>query len=164
MGFIYTGDSIADFIPQLTFQTALVQREKVIEQTKNFCLKSQSIQASLRGYSDPVVYSIYTGFGYNQTRKFDIGKIQYGHSIYVGGDLSIVLSPKITLDLGAEQRFQTEQKINGYQNSELRSIPTLSLGSTYSINQDTAVSVSASMGGSSAAPDAIFGLTLWKKF
>lgn len=164
LGFIYTGDSIADFIPQLTFQTALVQREKVIEQTKNFYLKSQSIQASLRGYSDPVVYSIYTGFGYNQTRKFDIGKIQYGHSIYVGGDLSIVLSPKITLDLGAEQRFQTEQKINGYQNSELRSIPTLSLGSTYSINQDTAVSVSASMGGSSAAPDAIFGLTLWKKF
>lgn len=59
----------------------------------------------------------------------------------MGGDLSIILSPKITLDLGAEQRFQTEQKINGYQNSEVRSIPTLSLGSTYSINSDTAVSV-----------------------
>lgn len=56
------------------------------------------------------------------------------YSIYVGGDLSIILSPKITLDLGAEQRFQMKQKINGYQNSEVRSIPTLSLGSTYSIN------------------------------
>lgn len=151
-------------MPQIKFQTAIVQREKTVLQTKNFYLKSQSIQASLRGYSDPVVYSIYTGFGYNQTRKFDIGKIQYGHSIYVGGDLSIVLSPKITLDLGAEQRFQTEQKINGLKNSEIRSIPTISAGSTYSINQDTAISVSASMGGSSAAPDAIFGLTLWKKF
>ncbi|MBD5166070.1 MAG: nucleoid-structuring protein H-NS [Helicobacter sp.] len=78
--------------------------------------------------------------------------------------MSIILSPKITLDLGAEQRFQTEQKINGYQNSELRSIPTLSVGSTYSVNSDTAVSVSASFGGSSAAPDAIFGVSLWKKF
>ncbi|EOB4630658.1 hypothetical protein ACGLOW_000704 [Campylobacter upsaliensis] len=141
LGFIYTGESFADFIPQITFQTALVQREKAINNTKNFYLKSQNLQASLRGYSDPVVYSI-----------------------YVGGDLSIVLSPKITLDLGAEQRFQTEQKINGYQNSETRSIPTLSLGSTYSINADTAVSVNANFGGSSAAPDSVFGLSLWKKF
>lgn len=164
LGFIYTADSIADFIPQITFQTALVQREKVINQTKNFYLKSQNIQASLRGYSDPVVYSIYTGFGYNQSRKFKIAKIEYGNSIYIGGDLSIILSPKITLDLGAEQRFQTKQKINGYQNSELRSIPTLSLGSTYSLNSTTAISVNANFGGSSAAPDALFGLSLWKKF
>lgn len=111
-----------------------------------------------------MVYSIYTGFGYNQSRKFKTLKIEYGNSIYVGGDLSIILSPKITLDLGAEQRFQTEQKINGYQNSEVRSIPTLSLGSTYSINSDTAVSVNASFGGSSASPDSIFGISLWKKF
>ncbi|EAI2045188.1 hypothetical protein EYU43_05795 [Campylobacter upsaliensis] len=164
LGFIYTGESFADFIPQITFQTALVQREKAINNTKNFYLKSQNLQASLRGYSDPVVYSIYSGFGYNQARKFKTLKIEYGHSIYVGGDLSIVLSPKITLDLGAEQRFQTEQKINGYQNSETRSIPTFSLGSTYSINADTAVSVNANFGGSSAAPDSVFGLSLWKKF
>ncbi|MCE7214409.1 hypothetical protein LZW50_05800, partial [Campylobacter coli] len=164
LGFIYTGDSIADLIPQITFQTAVVQREKASNQTKNFYLKSQSLQASLRGYSDPVVYSIYTGFGYNQSRKFKTLKIEYGNSIYVGGDLSIILSPKITLDLGAEQRFQMKQKINGYQNSEVRSIPTLSLGSTYSINSDTAVSVNASFGGSSASPDSIFGISLWKKF
>lgn len=162
LGFIYTGESFADFIPQITFQTALVQREKAINNTKNFYLKSQNLQASLRGYSDPVVYSIYSGFRYNQARKFKALKIEYGHSIYVG--ISIVLSPKITLDLGAEQRFQTEQKINGYQNSETRSIPTLSLGSTYSINADTAVSVNANFGGSSAAPDSVFGLSLWKKF
>lgn len=60
LGFIYTGDSIADLIPQITFQAAVVQREKAVNQTKNFYLKSQSLQASLRGYSDPVVYSIYT--------------------------------------------------------------------------------------------------------
>lgn len=82
----------------------------------------------------------------------------------MGGDLSIILSPKITLDLGAEQRFQTEQKINGYQNSKVHSIPTLSLGSTYSINLDNAVFVNASFRGSSSAPDVIFGINLWKKF
>ncbi|MBZ7933669.1 hypothetical protein [Campylobacter molothri] len=164
LGFIYTGDSIADFVPQIKFQTAIIQREKTVFQTKNFYFQSQNLEASLRGYSDPVVYSIYTGFGYNAKRKFKIANIEYGHSIYIGGNLSIILSPKITLDLGAEQRFQTEQKINGIKNSEIRSIPTISAGSTYSINSDTAVSVSASLGGSSAAPDAIFGLSLWKKF
>ena len=119
---------------------------------------------ALRGYSDPVVYSAYAGVGYNQGRKFKMGKIDYGNSIYIGGNLSIILSPKITLDLGVEQRFQTERKINENQSSELRSIPTLSLGSTYSINATTAISVSGNFGGSSAAPDAIFGFSLWKKF
>ncbi len=164
IGFIYTGESIANFVPQIKFQTAIIQREKTVLQTKNFYFQSQNLEANLRGYSDPVVYSIYTGFGYNAQRKFKIAKIEYGNSIYFGGNLSIILSPKITLDLGAEQRFQTEQKINGVKNSEIRSIPTISGGSTYSINQDTAVSVSASLGGSSAAPDAIFGINLWKKF
>ncbi len=164
LGFIYTGKSIADFIPQITFQTAIIQRESSATENKSFYLKSQSLQATLRGYSDPVVYSIYSGLGYNAKRKFKIGKIDYGHSLYIGGDLSIILSPKITLDLGAEQRFQTKQKINGNQTSNIRSIPTFSVGSTYSLNQDTAISVNANFGGSSAAPDAIFGLTLWKKF
>lgn len=40
----------------------------------------------------------------------------------------------------------------------------LSIGSTYSINSDTAVSVNASFGGSSASPDSIFGISLWRKF
>jgi len=131
LGFIYTGQSIADFIPQITFQTALIQREKVLSENKTFYLRSQSIQASLRGYSDPVVYSIYMGFGFNNERKFKTLKVWYGNTLYFGGDLSIILSPKITLDLGAEQRFQSKQKINSHQNSELRSIPTLNLGSTY---------------------------------
>lgn len=165
LGFIYTGKSIADFIPQITFQTAIIQRESsATEDKKSFYLKSQSLQATLRGYSDPVVYSIYSGLGYNAKREFKIGKIDYGHSLYIGGDLSIILSPKITLDLGAEQRFQTKQKINGNQTSNIRSIPTFSVGSTYSLNATTAISVNANFGGSSAAPDAIFGLTLWKKF
>ncbi len=34
--FFYTGDSIADLIPQITFQAAVVQREKAVNQTKTF--------------------------------------------------------------------------------------------------------------------------------
>lgn len=160
LGFIYTGASFADFVPQISLQGSVISREKVIDELKTFYVNSYSLQVSLRGYSDPVVFSFYAGFSYNLDRQFEFMKIRYGNSFYVGGDLSIVLSPKITLDLGAEQRFQSPQKINGEQNSELRSIPTLSLGSTYSINADTAVSVNASFGGSSASPDSIFGLSL----
>ncbi|MCX2683872.1 hypothetical protein OQH60_08370, partial [Campylobacter sp. MIT 21-1685] len=164
LGFIYTAEAIADFVPQITFQTALVHREKAINENTNFYFKSQNLQGALRGYNDPVVYGIYVGVNYNQKRNFSFAKIEYGNSFYLGGDLSIILSPKITLDLGAEQRFQTEQKINGNQNSQLRSIPTISLGSTYSLNSSTAISVNSSFGGSSAAPDALFGISLWKKF
>lgn len=57
-----------------------------------------------------MVYSIYTGFGYNQSRKFKTLKIEYGNSIYLDGDLSIILSPKITIDLGAEQKISNRAK------------------------------------------------------
>lgn len=164
LGFIYTADSIVDLIPQFTFQTAILQHEKAINEDKSFYFHSQSLQATLRGYSDPVVYGVYAGVGYNAKRKFSFAKVDYGDSFYVGGDMSVILSPKITLDLGIEQRFQTEQKINGVQNSDLRSIPTYGVGSTYSVNANTAVSINANFGGSSAAPDAIFGISLWKKF
>ncbi|MDE6978807.1 MAG: hypothetical protein K2O85_04495 [Helicobacter sp.] len=163
-GFLYSFDSIGDMIPQISLQTSAVQKEKMNEERKNFYFQSQSLQLALRGYSDPVVYSIYLGAGYNQSRKFALGKVDYGSSLSMGGNLSIVLSPKITLDLGAEQRFQTAQKVNGNTNSQMQSIPTMSAGSTYSINSDTSIAFSASLGGSSAAPDAIFGISLWKKF
>ena len=164
LGFIYTGASFADFVPQISLQSSIISREKVIDELKTFYVNSYSLQMSLRGYSDPVVYSLFVGFSYNLDRQFEFMKIRYGNSLFVGGDLSIVLSPKITLDLGAEQRLQSPQRINGAQNSEFRSIPTLNVGSTYSINADTALSASASFGGSSASPDAVFGLSLWKKF
>lgn len=163
-GLNYKGDSIGDILPQITFQAALYQKERVLEEKKNFYLKSYSLKGSLRGYSDPVIWSIYASIGYNAPRKFNYAKINYGNILSFGGDMSIALSPKITLDLGAEQRFQTEQKVNGVKNSNLRSIPTYSIGSTYSLNEDTSISFSTTLGGSSAAPDSIFGFSLWKKF
>lgn len=105
LGFIYTGASFADFVPQISLQGSVISREKVIDELKTFYVNSYSLQVSLRGYSDPVVFSFYAGFSYNLDRQFEFMKIRYGNSLFVGGDLSIVLSPKITLDLGAEQRF-----------------------------------------------------------
>jgi hmcD domain protein len=164
LGLNYRADSINELVPTITFQTAIIQRETAVGKSQNFYFKSYSLKGTLRGYSDPVVYSIYSGIGYNQPRNFKFAKIQHGHSLYFGGDLSIILSPKITLDLGIEQRFQTASKVNGRKTNNIRSIPTYNVGSTYSINDDTSITFSATLGGSSAAPDSIFGISLWKKF
>ncbi len=81
-----------------TRQTAIIQNEKAVDESKNL----HNIGVTLRDYCDPVVFSIYSGFGYNAKRGFNIAKIDYGQVVCFGGNLSIVLSPKITLDLGAE--------------------------------------------------------------
>ncbi|MGP1450650.1 MAG: hypothetical protein ACTTJS_05955 [Wolinella sp.] len=99
---------------------------------------------------------MYTDVGYNRARKFNFVKLEYGNSLYFGDDLSIVLSPKITLDLGIEQRFQASNKIIGKNMTNVRSIPTYNIGSTCSINNDASVSFSKSMGGGSIAPDSVF--------
>lgn len=60
--------------------------------------------------------------------------------------------------------YASAQKINDYKNTNVRSLPTYSVGATYSIDSDTALGINSNFGGSSAAPDAVFGMTLWKKF
>lgn len=164
IGFIYTGDSIGSLIPQISLQSAIIQKEEAADEQKNFYVKSQNLEVKFKGYSDPAIYSVFLGYGYNQKRKFNIAQIKYGDSVYFGGYLSIVLSPKITLDIGVKQGFQTEQKINGVKSTNLRSIPTINFGSTYSFDIDTALSFGASFGGGSQAPDSIFGISLWQKF
>lgn len=144
--------------------SAIYQKERAKFKDKELNFKSHSLKFSLKGYSDPVVYSLNFGGSCNAKRNFSFATIEYGNSVYFGGDLSIVLSPKITLDLGAQQRFQGEQKVNGKKVTNVRSIPTYDVGSTYSINSDTSFTFSATFGGSSAAPDSIFGISLWQKF
>ncbi|OCR98896.1 hypothetical protein A9K75_09440 [Campylobacter fetus subsp. testudinum] len=164
VGFNYRADKVGDLVPMITFQTAAYQKERANHESKNFNFKSYSLKGTLKGYTDPVIYSIYTGLGYNMARNFNFAKLKYGNTIFLGGDLSVVLSPKITLDVGIEQRFQSGNKIDGKKTTNIRSIPTYNVGSTYSIDDDTAISVSANFGGSSAAPDSVFGLSIWQKF
>ncbi|BCX78644.1 hypothetical protein [Campylobacter sp. 19-13652] len=164
LGVNYRGDRIGELVPMLTAQAALYQKERALRESKNFYLKSYSLKASLKGYSDPAIYSLYAGFGYNAKRKFSFASVKYGNTFFFGGDLSVILSPKITLDLGIEQRLQTASKTGGRKTSSLRSIPTYSVGSTYSLSDDTSISFNASLGGGSAAPDSVFSFSLWQKF
>ena len=103
-GLVYTGSSFYDLVPQISLQGSIISREKVIDELKSFYVSSYSLQTSLRGYSDPVVHSLHIAFSYNLDRQFEFIKIRYGNSFYVGGDLSIVLAYKITLNLGKVSR------------------------------------------------------------
>lgn len=165
IGGIYTGDTIGGiFVPQVTLQGGVIQREEHFDEAKNFIFKSFSAQFALKNYSDPVISSLYIGGVYNMDRNFNYGKLEYGNSFYFGFDMSIILSPKISLDVGLEQRYQSGSKFEGRKTSNSYSIPTFSLGATYSLNSDTAISVSGTAGGSSSAPDSVFTISLWKKF
>ncbi|PZT48931.1 hypothetical protein B6S12_01145 [Helicobacter valdiviensis] len=165
IGGIYTADTIMDmFVPQITLQAGVIQQEEHFDEEKNFMFKSYSAQFSLRNYSDPVISSLYIGSVYNADRKFDYGKLEYGNSFYFGFDMSVILSPKISLDAGLEQRYQTASKFESIKTSNSYSIPTFSLGATYSLDSDTSVSISGTAGGSSSAPDSVFTFSLWKKF
>ena len=164
IGLMYSAPKVFDFVPQITVQTSIIEREKILDEKKNFYVHSQSFKASLRSYSDPIVYSVYASFDHNKQRKFDGGRIMYGNGISVGADASLILSPKFSFDVGLEQRIQTPQKVDGYQTTGWRSIPTLSLGMTYSLNSTSAFSISGMAGGSSSAPDSVFGISFWKKF
>ncbi|WP_233704082.1 hypothetical protein [Helicobacter mesocricetorum] len=165
VGGIYTGSSLwSIFVPQVTLQSGILQREKHFDERKSFIFKSFSAQFALRNYSDPIVSSVYIGGVYNADRKFNYGKLKYGNNINFGLDMSIVLSPKVSLDVGLQQRFQTASAFEGRKTSNSYSIPTFSLGATYSLNSDTAISVSGTAGGSSSAPDSVFTISFWKKF
>lgn len=105
IGGIYTGDSIGDmFIPQVTLQGGVIQREEHFDEAKNFAFKSFSAQLAFKNYSNPVISSLYIGGVYNADRNFNYGKLEYGNSFYFGLDMSIILSPKISLDVELEQR------------------------------------------------------------
>lgn len=164
LGGIYTASSLGAIIPQITIRTAILQNEEQFAQKKSFYFQSYSAQFALKTYSDPIIAQIYLGYLYNNTRKFDYGRLEYGNSIFFGFSGSIILSPKISLDLQVEQRHQSPIKFENRQVSVSRSLPTFEIGGTYSINTDTSVSLSASIGGSSSAPDSVFSVSLWRKF
>ena len=87
-----------------------------------------------------------------------------GNQIFFGLDMSIILSPKVSLDIGLDQRYQMEAKTDGAKVSNSKSMPTMALGATYVLTPKASVSISGSAGGSSDAPDSIFSVSLWQKF
>ena len=164
MGGVYSFDMVGDFKPQLTAQLSTFQRQRYIEESKSFYFDSMSLKLAFRNFSDPVISNLYIGTVQSGTRSFATKKVDNGNSYFVGFDMSIVLSPKISLELGVEERYQTQSKVNGVKYANSLSLPTMSIGATYSLNPKASLIVSGSSGGSSRSPDSIMSVSLWKKF
>ena len=75
--------------------------------------------------------------------------------------MSIILSPKVSLDIALDQRYQMESKTDGYKVSNSKSIPTMSLGATYVLTPKTSLSISGSAGGSLGGPESNFSFLVW---
>lgn len=164
IGGTYSFDTIGDFKPYLTLQASLYQKERFLESTKDAFANSYSSKLAFRNYSDPVISTLYVGAIYNAAQEIGGYKVDNGNVFLAGLDFSIILSPKIALDLGTEQRYQTETKIDGVAYSNASIVSTLNMGATYSMNSKNSLAVSGAMGGSSKSPDSIFSVSLWHKF
>ncbi len=164
LGGVYSFDMLGDFKPQITAQLSSCQRQRYLTEEKNFYFDSATVKASFRNFSDPVISNLYIGTTQTMQRKFSSSKVENGNSYFTGFDMSLVLSPKISLDFGVEERYQTESKIDGVKYSNSLSLPTLTIGATYSLNPKTSLIVSGSSGGSARSPDSIMSISLWKKF
>ncbi|MCX2682968.1 nucleoid-structuring protein H-NS [Campylobacter sp. MIT 21-1685] len=66
--------------------------------------------------------------------------------------------------MGFQQSFQEASKHNGTKYTQNYSIPTLSLGFTYSLTDRSALSISGASSSSSSAPNSVVSLSLWRKF
>lgn len=140
------------------------QKKRYLEETKNVSAKSFLIKGSLKNYSDPVVSTFSLGTVINAKNTIGKHEVEDGNQIFFGLDLSIILSPKVSLDIGLDQRHQMESKTDGTKISNSKSTPTMSLGATYVLTPKSSLSISGFAGGSSDAPDSIFSLSFWQKF
>lgn len=164
IGGAYSFEALGDFKPQLSAQIAAYQKKEYQNISENLYARSATIKASIKNYSDPVVSTFSIGTVINGKNKIGDYNVEDGNQIFFGLDMSIILSPKVSLDIALDQRYQMESKTDGYKVSNSKSIPTMSLGATYVLTPKTSLSISGSAGGSSDAPDSIFSLSLWRKF
>jgi hypothetical protein len=164
IGGTYSFDAIDDFKPYLTIQASVYQKERYLDSTKNTYGNSYSAKLAFRNYSDPVISTLSVGAIYSSSKEIAGYNVDNGNVFSAGLDFSIILSPKIALDIGTEQRYQTETKIDGVAYSNAAIISTLNIGATYSMNAKNSLAVSSTMGGSSKSPDSILSVSLWHKF
>lgn len=164
IGGTYAFDALDDFKPYLTLQASVYQKQRYLDNTNNAYGNSYSAKLAFRNYSDPVISTLSIGAIYNSAQNIGGYEIDNGDIISAGLDFSIILSPKIALDLSTEQRYQTETKIDGVAYSNAAIISTMTIGATYSISSKNSLAVSGTMGGSSKSPDSILSISLWHKF
>lgn len=164
IGASYSTPSILGFVPQWSMQTALIEQKELDKHNKTFSLHSYSADLRLQSYSDPVAYAIYIGARYNHKYNFGRQKLKNGDLLFAGLDVSVLLSPKISLDFELEQTYQAATRLNRQKISSSYLLPSLSIGATYSFTPNSAIIISGSASGSGAAPDSVFQVSLWKRF
>ena len=160
MGLVYSFENLGDFVPQLSASISVFDRVRFTTVNKLFYARSDNLQLSFKTFSDPLILSLYLGGAYNSTLHFKSNKVNFGNVVFNG---FIILSPKVSLDIGFYQSYQQGSKFNDRQYTSSYSIPNINLGFSYSLNDDTAISLSGSASGSNSAPNSIFALSLWKK-
>lgn len=69
VGIIYSFGSLGSFIPQISLNLGAFERVRFDGVIKNFSAKNASAQVSFKTYSDPLILSLYMGFGYNDNLK-----------------------------------------------------------------------------------------------
>ncbi len=110
--------------------------------------------------TDPAVLYFNLGYYFNFKRNVgtkggvDYGEIDPGDSIEFGFGMAYALNERLTTSLSFQQRytFESEQNGNTIMDSDAN-VATLYLGTTYSISENTALTLSLGIGLADDAPD-----------
>lgn len=165
LGIKYGMDTVFDiFKPDITFQTAVLQNTTYQREDKEHSLKSYNLKYTLRNYSDPLVSSI--SLSTTQNLKRDIGNkdIKLPDTYALGLDLSLILNPKVSLNMAFDTSYQTKMKEDQYVVNDSTILSTMGFGVTYNINQDNSFTFNSAIGTSANAPDSTISFSLWHKF
>ncbi len=165
LGLNYDLDTIAgQFKPKFTFQTAVAQNNTYQEKKEQFNFKSYNLKYALKNYSDPLVSTVFVSTTQNLKRKINDKDIEFADSYTLGLDLSLILNPKVSLNFGFEETYQTKMKEDSQTANDSTILSNLGFGVTYSLNESNAFTFNSKIGTSANAPDSTMSFSLWHKF
>ncbi len=165
IGLNYQFDSaLGEFKPVINVQVPLFEKYAFQDRSDSSSFKAISTKFSLKNYSDPFISVFYISILKNFEKHVSEKNIKYPDSYAIGFDFSLVLNPKASINFNFEQRYQTALKEDGAKVNPTKTLPTMGLGATYSINSKNSFTVSSNIGTSSSSPDSIVSVALWHKF
>ncbi|MCK5111275.1 MAG: hypothetical protein KAQ94_07115 [Arcobacteraceae bacterium] len=165
VGFKYDLDTIGgEFKPNITFQTSLGQSTTYQTKKERHSLKSYNLKYALKNYSDPLVSTIFISTTQNLKRTIDTKNIKLPDSYTLGLDLSLILNPKVSLNFGFEETYQTKMEEDGATVNDSTILSSIGFGVTYNLNEKNAFTFNSKMGTSANTPDSTVSFSLWHKF
>jgi hypothetical protein len=165
LGLKYDFDSIAgEFKPNFTFQTAISQSSSYQNEKDRFNFKSYNLKYAIKNYSDPLVSTVFLSTTQNFKRKIDIKDVKLSDTYTLGLNLSLILNPKVSLNFGFDNTYQTEMEEDRVKVNESTILSNMGFGVTYNINENNAFTFNSKIGISANAPDSTISFSLWHKF